>query len=262
MNKEDGTINLVKPFSLRKEGSLMRFYLEWRLKEPRLPLDYTRIFISFFKSSLKAVDKVAYQELYETGTPLMKPYTFSVYFPNRQVNGSELHFKGNRIKLTFSCSDLEWSIRFLNAFTNQRGETFKLPQQNEMTLIQVRTEVLKPVQEKEVLIKFLSPLAVLKREAETKQNYYLVWNDEGFETQLKDVLNRQLSNLSAHLLLDGFELTPLQPKRLGCRAFGQLILASGGIYRLKGDPKLIQHLWEAGIGSRRSAGFGMFEIIG
>ena len=61
--------------------------------------------------------------------------------------------------------------------------------------------------------------------------------------------------------LNSFELVPLKPKQLGQRVFGQLVLGNGGIYQLKGHPELLQFLLEAGVGSRRSAGFGLFEII-
>ena len=240
----------------------MKFNLEFSLKENHLPLDHVRCFVSFLKKSLQSADAGLYQELYETNTPKMKPYTFSLYLPNRKVEGEQLVLSGNKIRLTFSCSDLELAIAFLNGFTEQKGEIFSLPDRNEMVLTRFTTEMHPAITEDHLVIRFLSPLLVLQRESELRKNHYLTWKDENFAQQLKENLMTQLNEFSINTnYLNSFELVPLKPKQLGQRVFGQLVLGNGGIYQLKGHPELLQFLLEAGIGSRRSAGFGLFEII-
>lgn len=240
----------------------MKFNLEFELKDNHLPLDYTRCFISFLKKSVKAADINVYESLYETNTPKMKPYTFSLYLPQRQVEGDLIRLGGDKIRMTFSCVDLPLAIVFLNGFTELKKEVFPLPNGNEMTLVRFTTEMHPMVSKQEVRIKFLSPLLVLKRDIGARKNYYLTWDNEEFDQQLKENLKYQLNEFSMDSLsLDHFGLTPVQPKRLGQRVFGQLALGNGGVFDLKGTPELIQFLLEAGIGSRRSAGFGLFEII-
>lgn len=241
----------------------MKFDLEFTLKETILPLDYTRCFISFLKKTVKDVDLDTYNCLYETSTPKVKPYTFSLYFPNRKVDGNFLKLGADKIRMRFSCSDLTLAVVFLNGFMEQKNQSFPLPSENTMTLTRLTTEMHSAISEDEVLIRFLSPLLVLKREAEQRKNLYLTWENEDFVSQLKEGLAHQLKALSVETLdLESFDLIPIQPKRLGQRVFGQLVLGNGGVYRLKGKPELIQLLLEAGMGSRRSAGFGLFEIIG
>ncbi len=240
----------------------MKFDLEFELKNNELPLDYTRCFISFLKKSIQSVDSEIYESLYGSYDPKLKPYTFSLYLPNRKVEGERLKLGSQRVKMTFSCSDMVLAINFLNGFTEQKNKAFLLPDENAMTLVRFTTKMHPIVIERDVMIRFLSPLLVLKREMLQRKNYYLTWENEDFMHQLKENLAYQLKGLSVDGLdLTGFELTPIQPKRIGQRVFGQLVLGNLGIYRLKGSPQLIQFLLEAGLGSRRSAGFGLFEII-
>ena len=39
------------------------------------------------------------------------------------------------------------------------------------------------------------------------------------------------------------------------------IETSTGIFRITGDKQLLNYLYQAGIGSKRSSGFGMFKIL-
>lgn len=240
----------------------MKFKLEFVLKENRLPVDHVRCFISFLKKSLQSADEMAYRALYESQTPLMKPYTFALYLPQRRVVGDELHLGGERIHLTFSCADVALAIAFLNGFTEQKNEVFTLPKGNEMTLVRFTTEMHPILDAKTLTVRFLSPLLVLKRDAEQRQNCYLTCQDDDFISQLKENLALQLTQFSMNpALAETFELVPMQPKRVGQRVFGQLVLGNLGVYQISGDPALLQFLYEAGLGSRRSAGFGLFEPI-
>lgn len=240
----------------------MKFKLEFQLKENRLPIDHVRCFVSFFKKSLQSVDETIYQELYESNTSQMKPYTFSLYLPQRQVVDGELHLGGTTLHLTFSCSDLPLAINFLNGFTEQKNEIFRLPNENEMTLVRFTTEMHPVLTESTMRVRFLSPLLVLKRDVENRKNYYLTWDHEDFTAQLMTNLKWQLEAFDMDVTLaETFTLTPIQPKRVGQRVFGQLVLGNLGLYQMSGDPKLLQFLMEAGLGSRRSAGFGLFEPI-
>lgn len=240
----------------------MKFNLEFSLKENYLPLDHVRCFVSFLKKSIQSADEGLYRELYGTNTPKMKPYTFSLYLPNRKVESGCLILGGTKIRMTFSCSDLTVAIAFLNGFTAQKGEIFSLPDRNEMVLTRFTTEMHPVVAEDNLVIRFLSPLLVLQRESELRKNHYLTWKDENFAQQLKENLVTQLTEFSINPdYLNSFELVPIKPKQLGQRVFGQLVLGNSGVYQLKGHPKLLQFLLEAGMGSRRSAGFGLFEII-
>lgn len=240
----------------------MKFDLEFVLNEPTLPVDHIRCFISFLKKSLQEADLEAYQALYETGSPVLKPYTFSLFLPQRKVEAGFLRLGSPKIRMTFSCSDLGLAIAFLNGFTKQKKQLFPLPNQNAMTLVRFTTEMHPTVTENTLVIRFLSPLLVLERERESRKNCYLTWEADRFSHQLKENLSNQLVQLGmTDLSLSGFELTPLKPKRVGHRVYGQLVLGNSGIYQLKGQPALLQYLLESGLGSRRSSGFGLFEII-
>ena len=62
-------------------------------------------------------------------------------------------------------------------------------------------------------------------------------------------------------IADTFEITPIAPKKVIIKFYEKQIETSVGTFNIKGDKRLLEYLYKAGIGSKRSAGFGMFQII-
>ena len=62
-------------------------------------------------------------------------------------------------------------------------------------------------------------------------------------------------------LLDGFSIKPIEAKKTVIRHYNQMIEASLGCFEISGDNMLLNYLYSCGVGSRTSAGFGMFEVL-
>ena len=107
----------------------------------------------------------------------------------------------------------------------------------------------------------MSPLVVLKHDREKKQDLYLRPGDEGFESQLAFSLDSQLKALAPHLSSEGFKCEAVEAKHVVAWAFEQKFSATKGIFKLTGSPELLSFLYSAGLGNKRNAGFGMFEIV-
>ena len=60
---------------------------------------------------------------------------------------------------------------------------------------------------------------------------------------------------------DSFGIEPIKAKKVVIPVFGRNTDASLGIFKLKGDRDLLNLLYMAGIGARRSEGKGKFDIL-
>ena len=54
---------------------------------------------------------------------------------------------------------------------------------------------------------------------------------------------------------------PIYNSKVVTRTMGQFVDGNIGIYKITGNLRLLEILYAAGIGTRRSAGHGKFEII-
>lgn len=93
------------------------------------------------------------------------------------------------------------------------------------------------------------------------KNFAQLHQDTEFEKTLKENIEFMLKKLNVPISTDGFSIVPVKGKKVVQNVFGHMIDANIGIYKLKGTPELLNYLYQAGMGSRRSEGHGKFEII-
>ena len=62
-------------------------------------------------------------------------------------------------------------------------------------------------------------------------------------------------------LVDTLKITPIKAKKVIIKFYEKQIECSTGIFALEGDIELLSYLYKAGIGSKHSVGFGMFQIV-
>ena len=53
----------------------------------------------------------------------------------------------------------------------------------------------------------------------------------------------------------------IDPKKIIVKFYEKKIETTSGIFKISGDKQLLKYLYDAGMGSKRSSGFGMFQII-
>lgn len=238
----------------------MRLKILFRLKEQVLPLDYRPAFLSFIKQSLLELYPDLYNELYRENT--IKPFTFSIGLNNPVFNGELIKLGGNIIAMTFSTYDYPMYIRFYNAFLMQKNKPFLLPFQNNLVLQSLKSIYTRSIKKEEVLIKFKSPLIVRSHNKENNTDYYYDYAHDSFESTLLNITKVQARELGfVNVSFDYFSVKPIIPKRTVVTLFGNKVNTSLGVYKLNCNNLLLNYLYNSGIGSRRSQGFGMFEII-
>ena len=237
----------------------MRLKLNLYLENENLSIQYRKSVISFIKLSLNEYDEKYYKKFYNEKDNIIKPYTFSVFFKSPEFKEDKIIIKDKRIELNISIADYETSIILYNAFNHQKNKKFSL-NKNSWTLKNISMMMEKEITDEEITIKFMSPLVVRSRV--NRKDYYYSFNDNEFLDTLKMNIKEQLkiTNIPKETV-DKFKIETVSAKKVIVKFYEKKIETSTGIFKISGDKKLLEYLYKAGMGSKHSSGFGMFQII-
>ena len=156
----------------------------------------------------------------------------------------------------------EDTIRLYNAFLARfkNKKEFKITD-NSMLLTHLYSEVLKEFEDNHLIIKMNSPLIARNHDRQTNKNKYYLATDSEFKETIKINISNVIERLNLDLSLEDFEINPLKTTKTVVRLYGSMIQGSLGIFELKGNKELLNFLYQTGIGSARSSGYGTFSII-
>ena len=241
----------------------MRFKIELELKSERLLLDYRPAFISLFKHSLTIYeDGKHFDDNYEIGKD--KLFTFAVGIPNSQFSKDIITVPNKKINIIFSTGDIGTGIVFFNALSMQKNKSYPLANENSMTIKNITVEKEYPIIKDTIEIVFKSPLCVREHNKELNSDIYYSYEKQGFNDAFRKVLESQIdkSKIFSKSILDDFHITPIKCKKTVVRHHAQFVEATVGSFKFTGNVALLSFLYTNGIGSRKSSGFGLFEIIG
>lgn len=240
----------------------MRICLSLTLQREEFPSDYRPMIISLFKHSLSNYMHGQYfNRYYSLGK--MKPFCFSVWLGKSIFVKEKISVPFKHIRIYWSTNDLETGIIFYNALAQLKKLSYPLAFGNTMCLEKIYVEQEEVIVSRDIEVLFASPLCVREHDILSNCDHYYSFNAERFSEHLKPVLSCQLADhndLSASLL-DDFTINPVIGKKTVVRHHGQMIEATLGTFRFQGDIRLLTYFYQAGIGSRKSAGFGYFNII-
>ena len=237
----------------------MRIKLYFTLEKETIPIDYRRSIISFIKMSLSEYSKKEFQKYYNQKDNIIKPYAFSIFFRQTRINGKEIIVEDKRFEMNITTTDYETAITLYNSFNHQKNQKFSI-YQNSWTLQNIVLIPEKEIKENKITIKFQSPLCTRRREQ--KKDYYYSFENEKFEETLKINIKEQLkiTNIPEETV-DTLKITPIKAKKVIIKFYEKQIECSTGTFELSGNKELLKYLYKSGIGSKHSAGFGMFQII-
>lgn len=129
----------------------------------------------------------------------------------------------------------------------------------EFSVEEIRLLPLRQVRSDRVRVRTLSPFLVNPRGA---SHTYLTPVDGNFQPSLEFLIEElSRSFLRRRLRLAWGECDFSSLRRLPVWHYGQYMTANQGTFTLAGPPKLLHLLYQAGLGARRSQGFGMLEIV-
>lgn len=241
----------------------MRLSIEYEIRNPLLPKDYRRGYISLIKKALEHSNPSLMERYYSQRT--LKPFTFCVYFP--QLKGGENgNFNvGNQCRVTISTSSMELGTYLHNGFREVRTYTlFKDELQNELVLKRIWMPPSRRISSNEVVFMTASPVLVNNL---GKADWYLLPGEEGFLEGLKFAVGEIAKAFLNRTDEVPVEFHPFEKdgkisiKRKVVRHYNMDMSSFVGVFKLKSDPEILQLIYDVGLGVRRSQGFGMLEVL-
>lgn len=233
----------------------MRIKLYFETNTNEIEGDIKRSFISFMKKTLSEYDENIYHYLYKRNQ--IKPYSFSVYLPGVIKEATKTKINNNFVIFEISVLDSKFACHFYNALQKNKNKSYPFGSAL-FVCKKITAETSKQCQNNKIIIKLKSPL-VLRKRVGNKDTYY-TYKDNEFNNIFNELVNYQLSTLG--LPTDpNIKIKTIEGKTVMDKIFGLCIYASAGIYMLEGDKEVLTILSQTGIGSRRSEGYGLFNVL-
>ncbi len=242
----------------------MRFSTELLLENEIVPKDKNRIIMSILKSCFSSYNQEYYDKLYNNNLTQIKNFTFALYLGDCKFLREEIMIPEKKIILNFSTYSSEDGIMFFNSFMSSKGKQHSI-KNNTITIGNINIVKEKPIYGHEAIFKTMSPIVVREHHGDNKTTWYHSLNNETGQTIFMNNLQYQLKNQYGERVLPDFEEICVEiaenNKEVKVKNYGIVVLSNVGGIRIKGQPYILEYLYKAGIGSKRSSGFGMLDIV-
>lgn len=239
---------------------MFQLKLMFKLENNVLPKELDRLLVSFLKASVQNYSEELFERLYSKEKSIIKTYTFSYYLPGAKFKNEGIQLSQNEFTMFFSDADLGELIHFFNAFKLMKFKNHPI-KNNTMQLSSVMTQQRQEIKDSEIVVKMLSSLIVRNHNCEDNTDTYYTYNQEGFCETVRENVKVFLEKLNIQISMDDFSIMPVKGKKAVVPVFGRNTDANLGIYKLTGNPKLLNILYSSGLGVRRSEGHGKFDIL-
>jgi len=240
----------------------MRLKMIFQLKKPELDIEYRRGFLSLLKHSFQEASPGVFKKFYGNGNT-MKPFTFGVFLPKPRFKGNTVTLNSAEITLNFSTYYSDLGIYFYNSLIKKRKrfEPYPLPGDNSLLLKRVSLQKEKKITSTEVVFKTLSPFLVRRHHKESNQDEYLTKNHNLFVSQTEEIIRVMIKELTGKE--DRVDFMPVKLNEgIPIKHYGMFVEGNTGVFKLTGTPGVLDFIYKVGIGSRRSEGFGLLEVVG
>lgn len=241
----------------------MKFRMELSLEKENLNKDKNRIFLSYIKHIFEEYDKEFYNKLYINEENKIKEFTFALYMPNCIFKREEILIPDKKVILNFSTYDTVTGIMFFNSAMKNIYKNYKI-KGNILTLNNIYLVKEKTISESSVIFKTMSPIVVRHHNGNNEKTWYYDLNElKGKEIFLKN-LKYQLLNVfgkDRSLDIDEVNIEILQNKTVKVKNYDVVILSNISVIKVNAKSYILDYLYKGGIGSKRSSGYGMVDII-
>ncbi|HEX2927712.1 MAG TPA: CRISPR-associated endoribonuclease Cas6 [Ruminiclostridium sp.] len=243
----------------------MRFHFTCELENNFLPVDYRRKIVSFLKYSIEKSSSDFYEELYGKGNNTNKDFAMSVYFvPETRIGRDNISVNSRKMIINLSTPDAYTGIQIYNAVSSQKFTWHKLSGENAIRVIKISNEKEKIITQGKAVFNTLSPIVIRDHNQETGKDWFYTFEDAAAQEILKRNLQRELKGKFSRDIshdIDKLNIDFGRMKKLIVQCYELKIPASLGVLSLEGEQYLLQYLYQRGLGSKRSLGFGMLELI-
>lgn len=225
-----------------------------------LPLNYHHILQSIIYQGLPAAygySRQMHEEGYGSGTRRFKLFTFSLIRGHYEIAGRKIMFRG----------DVSWEVRSPDIYMMQLlAEGIKRygidygSQHFEDVAVRLSDDT---VEADALNICMRSPICLYSTDPETGKTCFYAPDDEEFGLRLNENFYRKYQACYGVEPESGIGIEPVRVSRRDkyvTRYKNFYISGWLGRYRLSGERKYLDFLYQTGLGSRNSQGFGMFDM--
>ena len=241
----------------------MRFSIEILLDNEKIPKDKNRIILSLMKHNFSSYDKDYYNELYEESQNKKKSFTFALYMGDCEFLREEIIIPNKKIILNYSSYDMKDGIMFYNSFLKNKGLKYSI-KDNALVINRINLIREKTIVDDEVVFTSLSPISVREHYGDNKKTWYHTLTEKkGQEVFMNNLKYQLLDYFGEERLLDinEIEFEVLRNKEVKVKHYGIEVLANICRLKIKAKPYILEFLYKGGIGSQRSSGFGMVDLM-
>lgn len=239
----------------------MKFVSEFALEKEELPIDYRRCILSYLKHCLTQANGGKYfDDYYVPGKE--KPFCFSVVFSTPKFSKDMVQVMSKKMKLVISSADVKTAFILFSAIAAQKGKTYSLPLGNSMRMVSIRQVKEPEVHSSRILVKMMEPLCIRNHNKETNKDWYYSCKDqEAFERESTRVIKTQLMLAGYSEEQSNVKLAPIDPRMVIIKHYSINIECTIGTFIMEGNPEVLNYLLKNGIGSRKSSGFGVAQLM-
>ena len=237
----------------------MKYIARFELKDKIIKSDYRGTFVSYFKNAIyNYMDGHFYKEPYDSGSK-NKDLCWSVRLNNPQFDGEVVYLEGTDIDMTIKTENQQIAHIYFSAILNMKNSPFNIGNNNQITLKSIRL-----VRDHDIVgdfgvFKILSPICIRLHNRETNKDKYLAYGDEEFENEFKNKIKEDMGFFDEEVDSLIFNFSNL--KKIIIPIYGITIPVTIGTFFVQGDNKVLNHIKNNGIGSRRNSGMGLIESL-
>ncbi|AIC16848.1 CRISPR-associated endoribonuclease Cas6 [Nitrososphaera viennensis] len=229
----------------------MRFSVTYDVTGPaELPIDYRAGFVSLIKTALDKARSATSQSI-DTA-----PLSFAIRFDRRPIIKDKKIIIGSNVRLYVSSASLMLGTLLYNSLLSIKEFPIYDTQIANPLVSHIKEEQLK---RDCVIFATLSPIVIRHYQ---KRDQHVLPNEEGFTESFQNALSEEWALHNGDRLEDygriSFEI--LKFKKVVMTHYGGLVLGFTGVLRMDAAPHVLKFFYQAGIGYRRSNGFGFVEV--
>lgn len=226
-----------------------------------LPINYNHILQGVIYNALSAKSPDYASSLHEDGDRFekrkYKPFTFGPLKGKCAVRNKQITFFQDIVWEIRSCDDV--FVDILRTYFEESGITLLSNELKDVKLTVSNTVI----NDSKVRIYVVSPVVAYSTLEDNKHTYYYTPEERGFyELTKRNALKRYAAICGeAASELDFRPVSVKLKDKVVTRYHETIISGWRGKYELEGDPKLIDFLYQTGLGAKNAQGFGMFNVI-
>ena len=185
--------------------------------------------------------------------------------PDCKFTREEIIVPEKKMILNFSTSNMLDGIMFYNSVNANIRKPYKI-KENTITPTSINMTREKLITKDFAIFKTMSPIVLREHRGDNKKTWYYSFSEsKGRDIFLENLKYQLLREFGEERSLDieevEIEIAEERLKTVKVKNYGIEILSNIGLIKLYAKPYILDYIYKAGVGSKRSTGFGMLDLV-